>query len=122
MSDNIIESLDELIIKAIIALRKNNKRPDEARINNFIDVFVEGCEVSDGLFRERMKYLEEIGQIYNKPSKHGHSFYVAEKQITQLTSSIDPTPKVNDFSKNALLTPPSTDPTPKPNGILTPKK
>ena len=82
---------------------------------------MEGCEFSDGLFWERMKYLEEIGKIYNKPSKHGNSFYVAEKQIPQLTSSIDPTPKVNDFSKNALLTPPSIDPTPKPNGILTPK-
>ena len=80
MSDNIIESLDELIIKAIIALHKNNKSPDEVRIYNFIDVFVEGCEVSDGLFWERMKHLKEIRQIYNKPSKHGNSFCVAEKK------------------------------------------
>ena len=92
MPDNIIESLDELIIKAIIALHKNNKCPDEARINNFIDTLVEGCEVSDGSFQERMKYLEEIGQISNKLSKHGNSFYVAEKQIPQLISSIDLTP------------------------------
>ena len=50
---------------------------------------MQGCEVSDGLFQERMEYLEETGQIYNKPSKHGNSIYAAEKQIPQLTSSID---------------------------------
>ena len=54
---------------------------------------MEGCESSDGLFWERVKYLEEIGQIYNKPSKHGNSFYVAEKQTPQLTPSTDLTTK-----------------------------
>ena len=45
------------VIKAIIESRKNNKRPDEARIINFIDVFVESSEVSDCLFRERMTLI-----------------------------------------------------------------
>ena len=115
MSDNVIESLDELIIKAISSLRKNKKRPDEARIYNFIDVFVEGCEVSDDVLWERMKHLEESGQIYNKPSKHGSSFYVAEKIIPGINSNLDPTPKINDFSNNPLLTPFSVERTPKAN-------
>lgn len=109
MSDNIIESLDEFIIKAIVALRKNKKRPDEARIYKVLDVFIEGCVVSDSLFWERMKHLEEIGHIYNKPTKNGSSFHVSEN----LNSSM------NDVSKTDT-TSPAIDPTPKPNTQLTP--
>ena len=66
-----IKSLDELIIKAIRAVRKSKKRPDEIRIYDSIKIFFENCDIDDSLFWERMKYLEEIEVIYNKPTKMG---------------------------------------------------
>ena len=51
--------LDELIIKAISAIRKSQKRPEETRTYDFIKIFLENCGIDDSLFWERMKYLEE---------------------------------------------------------------
>lgn len=68
-----IESLEELIIKVIGAIRKSQKRPHKIRIYDFTKIFLEKSSTSNGLFWERMKFLEENGLIYNKPTKHGNS-------------------------------------------------
>ena len=36
-----IESLEELIIKVIVAIRKSQKRPHKIRINDFTKIFLE---------------------------------------------------------------------------------
>ena len=50
-----IKFLDELIFKAISAIRKSKKRPDETRIYDSIKIFLENCGIDDSLFWERMK-------------------------------------------------------------------
>ena len=59
-----IKSLDELIIKAISAIRKSKERPDETRIYDSIKIFPENCDIDDSLFWERLKYLEENKGTY----------------------------------------------------------
>ena len=76
----IIKSLDELIIKAISAIRKSQKRPDETRIYDSIKIFLANCDIDDSLFWERMKYLEENKVIYNKPTKKWKFFLYFEKR------------------------------------------
>ena len=45
-----IKSLVELIIKAISAIRKNQKRLDKTRIYDSIEIFLENCDIDDSLF------------------------------------------------------------------------
>ena len=95
-----IKSLDELIIKAIRAVRKSKKRPDEIRIYDSIKIFFENCDIDDSLFWERMKYLEEIEVIYNKPTKMG-----TEKRGRETVfSPIDQKPAINS-PNNSVSTP-----------------
>ena len=76
-------SLDELIIKAISAIRKSQKRPDETRIYDTIKIFLENCGIDDSSFSESKKYLEENKVIYNKPTKNGN-FFIFRKEIEKL--------------------------------------
>ena len=45
-----IKSLDELIIKAISAICKSQKRPYETYIYDSIKIFLENCDIIDSLF------------------------------------------------------------------------
>ena len=80
-----VKSLGELIIKAISAIRKSLKRPDETRIYDSIKTFLENCDIDDSLFWERMKYLEENKVIYNKPTKNNFFLYFEKRSKLQLT-------------------------------------
>ena len=95
-----IKSLDELIIKAISAIRKSQKRPDETRIYDSIKIFLENCDIYDSLFWENMKYFEENKVIYNKPRKNGNSFYIWKRNRETISSPIDKTPVINSPSNN----------------------
>ena len=46
------KSLDELTIKAISAIRKSQKYPDETLIYDSIKIFLENCDIDDSLFWE----------------------------------------------------------------------
>ena len=99
-----IKSLDELIIKAINAIRKSKKRPDETRIHSSIKIFLENCDIDDSLLWERMKYLEENKVIYNKPTKNGNSFYISKRDRKTISSPIDKAPVINSLT-NSVSTP-----------------
>ena len=45
-----IKSLDELVIKAISAIRKSQNLPDEIRISDSIKIFLENCNIDDCIF------------------------------------------------------------------------
>ena len=66
---HLLISLDELIIKARSAIHKRQKRLNKTLIYDSIKMFLENCDIDDGLFWGRMKYLEENKIIYNKPIK-----------------------------------------------------
>ena len=74
-----IKSRDEIIIKAISAIRKCQKLLVEILIYDSIKIFLENCDIDDSLFWERKKYLEENEVICNKPTKNGNSFYLSKK-------------------------------------------
>ena len=78
-----IKSLDELIIEAISAIRKSQKRSDEACIYDPIKIFLENCHINDSSFPERMKYLEENKVIYNNPTKM-KILFIFRKEIEKL--------------------------------------
>ena len=98
-----IKFLDEVIIKAISAIRKSQKRPDETRIYDSIKILLENCDIDDSLFWERMKYLEENEVIYNKPTKMEILFIFRKDRET--TSPTDKAPVINS-PNNSVATPP----------------
>ena len=69
-----METVDTVIFRAISEIRGKSKRPDEARIYNFVNDFLDDSGVSDGSFWERMKTLVDQGVIINRPTKCGSSF------------------------------------------------
>ena len=69
-----METVDAVIFRAISEIRGKSKRPDEARIFNFVKGFLDDSGESDGSFWERMKTLEDQGVIINRPTKCGSSF------------------------------------------------
>ena len=69
-----MEIVGNVIFRAISVIRGKSKRPDEARIYNFVKDFLDDSGVSDGFFWERMKTLEDQGVIINRPTKCGSSF------------------------------------------------
>ena len=99
-----IKSLDELIIKAISAIHKSKKRPDETRIYDSIKTLLENCDIDDSLFWERMRYLEENKVIYNKQAKNGNSFYISKRDRETIFSPTDKTSVINS-PNNSVSTP-----------------
>ena len=58
-----METADTVIFWAIPEIRGKSKRPDEARIHNFLKDLLDGSDVSDGSFCEWMKAIEDQGVI-----------------------------------------------------------
>ena len=90
-----IKSLDEIIIRAISAICKSQKRPDETLIYDSIKIFLENCDIDDSLFWEIMKYLVENKVIYNKPTKNGNSSYISKRDRDMIFSPIDKAPVID---------------------------
>ena len=52
-----METADTVIFRAISEIRGKSKKPDEARIYNFVKNFLDNSDVSDGSFWEEWKQL-----------------------------------------------------------------
>ena len=50
LNEDAIESVDNVIFRVISEIRDKSKRPDEARIYNFIKDFLDDSGLSDGFF------------------------------------------------------------------------
>ena len=86
------------IFRAISEIRGKSKRPDEARIYNFIKEFLDESGVSDGSFWERMKTLEDQGVIINRPTECRSSFFLSKplhEPINNNSNTINTTPTVS---------------------------
>ena len=59
-----IASLDKMIYHAIYEIRyRLSKRPDEKRIFSFVKEFLDGNEIAESTFWERLRTLEIEGKI-----------------------------------------------------------
>ena len=68
-----IASLDKMIYHAIYEIRyRLSKRPDEKIIFSFLKEFLDGSEIAESTFWERLRTLEIEGETVNKPSKKRH--------------------------------------------------
>ena len=91
-----METVETVIFRAISEIRGKSKRPDEARIYNFVNYFLDkelsDSGVSDSSFWERMKPLEDQGYVINRPTKCGSSPFFCQNPcmnhliITQILS------------------------------------
>ena len=69
--------LGKMIYHAIYEIRHRlSKHPDEKRIFSFVKEFLDGNEIAESTFWERLRTLEIEGGIVNKPSKKGNSFFL----------------------------------------------
>ena len=85
-----IASLDEMIYHAIYEIRyRLSKRPDEKRIFSFVKEFLDGNEIAESTFWERLRTLEIKGEIVNKPSKKENSFFLTESNSYASVNSND---------------------------------
>ena len=74
-----ISSLDKMIYHAIYEIRYTLlKRPDEKIIFSFLKEFLDGSEIAEHTFWERLRTLEIKGEIVNKPSKKGNYFFLSK--------------------------------------------
>ena len=80
-----METVETVIFRAISEIRGKSKRPDEARIYNFVNYFLDkelsDSGVSDSSFWERMKPLEDQGYVINRPTKCGSSPFFLSKSL-----------------------------------------
>ena len=66
-----------MIYHAIYETRyRLSKRPDEKIIFSFMKEFLDGSEIAESTFWERLITLEIKGEIVNKPSKKGNFFFL----------------------------------------------
>ena len=71
-----IVSLNKMIYHAIYEIRYRLwKRPDEKRIFSFVKEFLDGNEITESTFWERLRTLDIEGEIVNKTSKKENSFF-----------------------------------------------
>ena len=84
-----IASLDKRIYHAIYETRyRLSKRPDEKIIFSFMKEFLDGSEIAESTFWERLITLEIKGEIVNKPSKKGNFFFLlGSNSYTSVDSS-----------------------------------
>ena len=66
-----------------------SKRPDEKRIFSFVKEFLDGNEIAESTFWERLRTLEIKGEIVNKPSKKGNSFFLSKSNSYASVNSSD---------------------------------
>ena len=93
-----MEAVETVIFRAISEIRSKSKRPDEARIYNFVKDFLDDSGVSNGFFWERMKTLEDQGVIINRPTKCGSSFFLSKslhEPSDSNSNTINTTPTVS---------------------------
>ena len=85
-----ISSLDKMIYHAIYEIRyRLSKRPDEKRIFSFLKEFLDGSEIAESTFWERLRTLEIKGEIVNRPSKKGNSFFLSKSNSYASVNSSD---------------------------------
>ena len=66
-----------MIYHAVYEIRyRLSKRPDE-KIFSFMKEFLDGSEIAESTLWERLITLEIKGEIVNKPSKKGNSFFLS---------------------------------------------
>ena len=83
-------SLDKMIYHAIHEIRyKLSKCPDEKRIFSFVKEFLDGKEMTESTFWERLRTLEIEGEIFKKPSKKGNSFILPKSNSYVSVNSSD---------------------------------
>ena len=71
-----ISSLDKMIYHAIYEIRyRLSKRPDEKRIFSFVKEFLDGNEIAEITFWEKLRTLEIEGEIVDKPSQKGNFLF-----------------------------------------------
>ena len=100
-----MEIVGTVIFRAISEIRGKSKRPDEARIYNFVKDFLDDSGVSNGFFWERMKTLEDQGVIINRPTKCGSSFFLSKslhEPSDSNSNTINTTPTVSLPSNTAV--------------------
>ena len=67
-----------MIYHAVYEIRyRLSKRPDEKISFSFMKEFLDGSEIAESTFWERLITLEIKGEIVNKPSKKGNSFFLS---------------------------------------------
>ena len=74
-----IVSLSKMIYRVIYEMQyRLSKRPDEKRIFSFLKEFLDGNEITESTFWERLRTLDIDGEVVNKPSKKENSFFLAK--------------------------------------------
>ena len=76
-----IASLDKMIYHAIYEIQyRLSKRPDEKRIFSFVKEFLDGNEIAESTFWERLRTLEVKGKLLINHRRRGFFLFV-EKQF-----------------------------------------
>ena len=73
---NIVENIDnEYILRAIIAIRENNKRPDSKAIKDYLNKNF-AADVEEELIESIIRKLLDHNIFQNKPTPKGNSYFI----------------------------------------------
>ena len=99
-----IKSLNELIMKAISAIHKSQKRPSKTRIYQSIKIFLKSVTLMMVYFGKEWSTLKRMKIFLINLQKNGNSFYISKSDWKTVSSPIDQTSLINS-PRNSVLIP-----------------
>ena len=94
---NIVENIDnEYILRAIIAIRENNKRPDSKAIKDYLNKNF-AADVEEELIESIIRKLLDHNIFQNKPTPKVNSYFIRKKNNAPIgVTSANRTLQINE--------------------------
>ena len=85
----VVNVLDDIIINAINTIRKNQKRPDETLIYEFINKNLKDANLTKVTINERLTFMSKNNRITNKLTNGKKSYFVTNNESSEPKEDIE---------------------------------
>ena len=85
----VVNVLDNIIINAINTIRKNQKRPDETLIYEFINKNLKNANLTKVTINERLTFMSKNNRITYKLTNGKNSYFVTNNQSSEPKEDIE---------------------------------
>ena len=100
-----VNVLDDIIINAINTIRKNEKRPDETSIYEFLNKNLENANLTKITINERLTSMSNKSRITNKLTNGKNSYFVTNNESSEPKEDVE-----KQLLTNIETPPPKKDP------------
>ena len=85
----VVNVLDDIIINAINTIRKNQKRPDETLIYEFINKNLKNANLTKVTINERLTFMSKNNRITYKLTNGKNSYFVTDNESSEPKEDIE---------------------------------